>query len=57
MTERLQCITCAHEYDIMDVRYTCDACGGLLSVERDGLVDRDAFDDRRTRRTWPTSRR
>ena len=45
--ERLQCVTCARTYDIMEVRYTCD-CGGLLSVEREGLLDRDAFDDRRT---------
>jgi threonine synthase len=48
-TERLQCVTCSREYDVMDVRYTCD-CGGLLSVERSGLLDRDAFDDRRTSR-------
>jgi threonine synthase len=47
--ERLQCITCSREYDIMEVRYTCD-CGGLLSVERTGLLDRDAFDDRLTSR-------
>jgi threonine synthase len=47
MSERLQCVTCGREYDIMEVRYTCD-CGGLLSVERTGLLDRDAFDDRRT---------
>ena len=47
--ERLQCVTCPRTYDIMDVRYTCD-CGGLLSVERPGIIDRDAFDDRRTSR-------
>ena len=47
--ERLQCVTCPHTYDIMEVRYTCD-CGGLLSVERPGIIDRDAFDDRRTSR-------
>lgn len=45
--ERLQCISCSRQYDIMEVRYTCD-CGGLLSVERTGTIDRDAFDDRRT---------
>jgi threonine synthase len=49
-TERLQCITCSREYDVMEVRYTCDDCGGLLSVERSGVLDRDAFDDRRTSR-------
>jgi threonine synthase len=49
MSERLQCITCSREYDIMEVRYTCD-CGGLLSVERTGLLDRDAFDDRHSSR-------
>ena len=47
--ERLQCVTCARTYDIMDVRYTCD-CGGLLSIERTGVIDRDSFDDRRTSR-------
>lgn len=47
--ERLQCVTCSRTYDIMEVRYTCD-CGGLLSVERPGIIDRDAFDDRRTSR-------
>jgi threonine synthase len=47
--ERLQCVTCSRQYDIMDVRYTCD-CGGLLSIERTGVIDRDAFDDRRTSR-------
>jgi threonine synthase len=33
----------------MEIRYTCD-CGGLLSVERTGLLDRDSFDDRLTSR-------
>jgi threonine synthase len=47
--ERLQCVTCSRQYDIMEVRYTCD-CGGLLSIERTGVIDRDAFDDRRTSR-------
>jgi hypothetical protein len=50
MSERLQCISCSRQYDIMEVRYTCD-CGGLLSVERTGFIDRDAFDDRRTSRS------
>jgi threonine synthase len=49
MTEWLQCITDSRRYDILDVRYTCD-CGSLLSVERDTILDRDAFDDRRTSR-------
>lgn len=49
MSEWLQCVTCARKYDAMEIRYTCD-CGGLLSVERDGILDRDAFDDRRTSR-------
>ena len=48
--ERLECVTCARQYDIMEVRYTCD-CGGLLSVERTGILDRDSFDDRRTSRS------
>jgi threonine synthase len=48
--ERLQCVTCSRTYDIMEVRYTCD-CGGLLSVERSGIIDRDAFDDRKTSRS------
>jgi threonine synthase len=50
MNERLQCVTCGREYDIMEVRYTCD-CGGLLSIERSGPLDRDAFDDRRSSRS------
>jgi threonine synthase len=48
MSEWLQCIACASRYDQLEVRYTCDACGSLLSVERDTFVDRNAFDDRRT---------
>jgi len=50
MIEWLQCITCGRRYDILEVRYTCD-CASLLSVERDGLVDRNSFDDRRTSRS------
>ncbi len=45
--EWLQCISCSRRYDVLEVRYTCD-CGNLLSIERDAIVDRDAFDDRRT---------
>ena len=49
MNEWLQCISCDRRYDALEVRYTCD-CGNLLSVERDTILDRDAFDDRRTSR-------
>jgi threonine synthase len=48
LSEWLECITCRQRYDELEVRYVCDACGGLLSVERDTLLDRNAFDDRRT---------
>jgi threonine synthase len=47
--EWLQCISCPERYDALSIRYTCD-CGGLLSVERDTILDRDSFDDRRTSR-------
>jgi threonine synthase len=47
--EWLQCITCSRKYDPLEIRYTCD-CGGLLSVERDTILDRDSFDDRRSSR-------
>jgi threonine synthase len=47
--EYLTCIACARRFDPLEIRYTCD-CGGLLSVERDAILDRDAFDDRRTSR-------
>jgi threonine synthase len=50
MSEWLQCIACARKYGELDVRYTCD-CGNLLSVERDSLLDRNAFDDRLTSRS------
>lgn len=46
--EWLECIACAARYDELSVRYTCDACGGLLSLERDTFIDRNSFDDRRT---------
>ncbi|HEX6085427.1 MAG TPA: threonine synthase [Thermoanaerobaculia bacterium] len=46
--EWLQCISCSSRYDELQVRYTCDACGGLLSVERDNFIDRNSFDDRRS---------
>jgi threonine synthase len=49
MSEWLQCIGCERRYDLNEIRYTCD-CGGLLSVERDHIVDRNSFDDRRTSR-------
>ena len=50
MSEWLQCITCARHYDANEIRYTCDDDGGLLSVEREGIIDRNSFDDRRTSR-------
>jgi len=46
--EWLECIACQTHYPELEVRYTCDACGGLLSVERSTILDRNAFDDRRT---------
>ena len=46
--EWLECITCKTRFDELEVRYTCDACGGLLSVERDTRIDRNSFDDRLT---------
>ena len=49
MAERLDCISCGRSFDVDDVRYTCE-CGGLLSVERSRVPDRDAADDRRTSR-------
>src|SRR5687768_11935486 len=49
MSEWLQCIACGRKYDALEVRYTCD-CGNLLSVERDAIRDRNAFDDRLTSR-------
>ena len=49
MSEWLQCIACAKKFDELEVRYTC-ICGNLLSVERDTLLDRNAFDDRLTSR-------
>ncbi|HEX2833461.1 MAG TPA: threonine synthase [Thermoanaerobaculia bacterium] len=47
--EWLQCIHCPEKYDALEIRYTCE-CGGLLSVERDTILDRDSFDDRRSSR-------
>jgi threonine synthase len=49
MSEWLQCIECAREYDALEVRYTCD-CGNLLEVQRNTFMDRNAFDDRLTSR-------
>jgi threonine synthase len=48
--EWLQCIACARQYDPLEVRYTCDDCGSLLSVERKAFNDRNTFDDRLTSR-------
>jgi len=48
LSEWLECIACSSRFDQLEVRYTCDACGGLLSVERDTIPDRNAFDDRRS---------
>ena len=48
--EWLQCLACARQFDVLGVRYTCDDCGHLLSVERKAIADRDAFDDRLTSR-------
>ena len=48
MSEWLECIGCTAKYDQLSVRYTCDACGGLLSVERYTFIDRNSFDDRRS---------
>ena len=48
VAEWLQCIACSRQYDELEVRYTCDVCGGLLSIERDTFIDRNAFDDRRS---------
>ena len=49
MSEWLQCIACPQRFDPLEIRYTCD-CGSLLEVQRDHIVDRDAFDDRLTSR-------
>jgi threonine synthase len=46
----LQCIACSRQYDVLEIRYTCD-CGNLLSVERKTLLDRNAFDDRKSSRS------
>ncbi len=48
MSEWLECIACKSRYAELEVRYTCDACGDLLSVERDTRLDRNSFDDRRS---------
>jgi threonine synthase len=50
MSEWLECLTCHHQYPALSVRYTCD-CGSLIEVKRDRILDRDAFDDRRTSRS------
>jgi threonine synthase len=48
VSEWLECIACKTCYPEIEVRYTCDQCGDLLSLERDGYLDRNSFDDRRT---------
>ena len=47
--ERIECIVCGSRYGIDEVRLKCE-CGGLLAVERDGIYDHDAADDRGTSR-------
>ena len=56
MSEWVSCIGCQKQFDISEVRYTCD-CGGLLSVERDKFPsDTKQFDARRgSRRTLDSS--
>jgi len=51
MKSILQCMDCNSEYPLNEIRYTCDACGGLLDVthkwdELDTTITRDLFDDR-----------
>lgn len=51
MSEWLQCVMCAHEFDAAGIRYTCD-CGGLLEVRRSQIaVRRELFDQRRVSRS------
>jgi threonine synthase len=48
--EWLQCGSCARQYPLDEVRYTCD-CGGLLAVERQApALTRAAIDARRPSR-------
>jgi len=57
----LQCIRCGRQYDIYQVVYRCEACGGLLEVahDLDALRDRTPqewkalFDARTHTHTWP----
>lgn len=45
----LQCIDCHQQYPINEVRYSCDACGGLLDVIHDWDeidITRETFDQR-----------
>jgi threonine synthase len=49
MSEWLQCVSCGRRYEALEIRYTCE-CGHLLSVEREAIPDRNAFDDRLTSR-------
>ena len=47
----LQCIDCQQSYNLRDIRYTCDTCGGLLDVIHewdtdDTPISRALFDQR-----------
>jgi threonine synthase len=49
MRSILQCVDCQQQYPIDEIRYTCDACGGLLDVIHDwtGMkITRETFDRR-----------
>ena len=35
LSARLECLECSRAYPLFSVRYLCDACGGLLSVQHD----------------------
>ncbi|MEO0563531.1 MAG: threonine synthase [Chloroflexota bacterium] len=41
MPSILQCIDCQRQYPINELRYTCEACGGLLDVIHDFNTTRD----------------
>jgi threonine synthase len=50
MSEWLACVTCSRQFEISEIRYTCE-CGGLLAVGRSPLaVGPDVFDQRRASR-------
>ncbi len=49
MSSILQCMDCERQYPINEVRYTCDACGGLLDVLHEfdtTTITRALFDSR-----------